>query len=194
MSDFGQNYFDIKVGQLPMEIANALKRNGMTDKEIKAMIDELPLPAGSWEPEAAAKSGNYLDSGSRTAAEYGYGSPRVGDEKINMLGNFNRVLGDYFDTGLFSPRGDRDAKENMLDVFRSAVFGDESKIDEAASLLGIFEKIPKDVRKEWNKEDTVNELASAKDITALTDTLKALIQSTEALNDEMKNGIVAEIP
>jgi hypothetical protein len=110
-----------------------------------------------------------------------------------IISNFDGMLKDYFDTGLFSPKADKDAKKNPLGIFSTAASGDETQMDAAASLFRVFEKIPKSVREEWNKNDRLNSgFSDAKTLSDLTDAVKALIQSTDGLTDEMKKGLLME--
>jgi hypothetical protein len=199
MAQFGRDHFDIKLGQLPEEIAKALKANGLSDEDIQRIIDKLPFPPPAKSDEKPAPTGSARGSIENlaavtnnpysTRAEINAALESQGDLGM-MPYKFKNILEGYFDAG---SEGDESAKKKILSTFRSAAYSDENQMKAAASLLRIFELMPESVREKWNKDNSVNALANAKDIAELMDILKRLIAATGGLSEEMREGILMEI-
>jgi hypothetical protein len=187
MATYGQGEFDEKVDAMPAKIAEELEKlfpKPAPDKiSVRESLDNLQKAVAD-----PASTGDEV----RTATNAAIASQA---EAGMMTGRFNSILGDYFDTGLFGPKADKDAKKNALNIFRTSASGDEGQMNEAARLFRAFESIPKDVRAEWNKNDGAlnTGFAGAQTLSDLVDVLRRLIESTDALTGEMKDGILTEI-
>ena len=89
------------------------------------------------------------------------------------------VVGDFF--GIGDRREERAAQGNMNSLFERAFFsGDESKIQDAYETLNLLQSIPRDVRQEWDRNNTLNPIAiNTNDIKQLLRELIELTRNSE---------------
>jgi hypothetical protein len=204
MSQFGTQYFDIKLGDLPAAIATALKNAGFGEKGENTAVPELKLET---KPVAQAKSDEksaqkaYQEAlKSRNPDEVERAARNLEIAQINSLNadygamepqfiERQRIRAGYATNKFFSAgsifsfrktdeeKADAAAQNKFSSIFDAALgSGDEQKIKAAASAFDILDNIPQDVRKEWDKDNTLNRLADTKGIEEL---LRRLIEIAE---------------
>jgi hypothetical protein len=195
MTQTGQIYWDGQIAKLIDELRKAEQeyeetKQGAKPENITPNMTPVEIERAKQRDLARALKYGNSDDAARALIELEKAqmdvlnpAPSITDwDSINTLqARSGAALGGIFSPGLFfrSDEQKRDAEQSgaIQATLNSAIISnDAGQMQAAKDVLDMFSAIPRDVRKDWDKNNTANGLSSAADINELKALLRELIQ------------------
>jgi hypothetical protein len=199
LQEMGQGIFDVKVTNLPdlierqrTELDGTLSYaeprsmvNGMTENEFNNYAEwqaEYNDALYANDPARLERAAIELEKARMAALNPDYGVL----DPINIDRQYTRasMSGYGFFTGNgnpFTKNDDERANSKLFDIISGAVIsGDATQIQQATTVMDIFDRAPMDIREEWDKNNTLNSaITDSRGISDLLAALNRLVSVTE---------------
>jgi hypothetical protein len=196
LDEFGNKKFDIQLSKLPDLIAKQLKDLGIgtstkPEPDTRAMTPDEKVDYYQKEYDDAVKTNDkaaretsltYLETAKEEASNP---SGMTGPELDNLWEQAGKVGKGFFSAGLpfdflksAQQKEDSDSQKGLTSMLGDAIYsGDKKEIKQAESVVNTFQSMPKDIQKQWDENNNVNNaLANSKNIGDLITKLNEFIE------------------